>query len=200
MMIFFEKCDSPRDKSIQNSLPLGNTESKTMKSRTRTLRLLAVLAATLFCCCAFSQTREDLAGTWRHTEVEEDDGDVCTLDEYMVFNLDGTCVDRGEANLEMTFDDVKFHASFSYSANGTWRLDSDVITYSFDPRSITIVNAEENNMPGILKALLVNPMKNEIKKEIKKHAPSRILSFSAESMVLKDIEGKDATEDLYTRQ
>lgn len=165
-------------------------------------RIILTILAALVSFAAFSQTREDLTGTWLYTEIDDSDGDLCMLKQYMDYNLDGTCSCRGNIYMEMSLDDdgTRFKAGFSFSAKGTWKLEDDIITYKFSPETITVVNDDEINMPGLLKALFFNPAKNEMKKELKKFPPARIISYNGKEMVVKDTVGRDATEDLFVRQ
>lgn len=167
----------------------------------KAVRLIIVIALALIGCRAFSQTKEDLAGKWMHEEIDNSDGDLMAGKDYLDFKADGTCINSGEMYMEMSMDaESRFHAQFTYEAKGTWTLESGVISFKFDPKSITIVQGEGNNLPGILKAMLFNPLMNEMKKEIKKHSPCQIVSFSPSEMVLKATDDKEATEDKYVRQ
>lgn len=166
----------------------------TMK-RTFLIFLFAIIS-----CCIYAQTTADLVGSWLYTYTDNSDGDIMTIKEYLELKEDGSCSKHGQVYMEMVMDETsKFHAQFSYSAKGTWDLQGDVITYNMDPKSISVTNANENNMPGILKTMFFNPVKSEFKKELKKPSPSRVISFSSKELVLKDTRDKDATDDHYKK-
>lgn len=162
--------------------------------------LLSVLAG-IICITTFAQTPKDIAGNWFATQTEVDDGDTFTVNDYLEFNEDGTVTNHGDVNMEINFDaETQFHASFTYSAKGTWSLDNGIISFKYNPKSISLVMSNENNMPGIIKMMVINPMKSEFVKEMKKRSPARVVSYSPTELVLLDTEGKENTEDVYKKQ
>lgn len=160
--------------------------------------LTVVLA--VFCFQAFSQTKEDLIGLWLHTEIDNSDGDLCVVKDCLEYQADGTCLCHGEVHMELDWDESLYHADFTYSAKGTWNLESNIITYKFDPKSIKIVQAQNIYMPGLLKGVLFNPMMAEVKKELRKHSPHRIMSYTPEQLNLLETDDEDAIIDTYFRQ
>lgn len=52
-------------------------------------RIIITVLTALICCQAFSQTKEDLVGTWLFTETDDSDGDLMEMKEYYEFNADG---------------------------------------------------------------------------------------------------------------
>lgn len=167
-----------------------------MKTLTRIFTILALLA---FAVPGFGQTAADLCGKWSNTQTEKDDDSEFTMTGEIVFNEDGSFTETGYATILFNLDDdSKFNCDLVFSAKGTYTVTDGVICYVFDPKSANVKEGK-NEFPAILKALLINPLKSELKKSLKKPSRDRIVSFSPQKMTVIDPDDKDAEEEVYTK-
>lgn len=159
----------------------------------------AVLAAAILSFQLSAQTASDLVGKWLTNESENDDDIEMNMDITTVFGADGTITQSGFCSLLLKFDaETQFPYDLTFSGSGTYELDGDILKLNHDPKKFEMKEAK-SNMPGILKMLLLNPLKSEIKKSMKKPETYRIVSYNGKELRLLDLDSKDAEEDLYKR-
>ena len=124
-------------------------------------------------------------------------GQSCTTTEKAVITIDAA---SNRENMTM-------RATITAKVSGTIVRDGDVLTFTPAKKAKPEVTVDVENVPGILKSLLVNPIKNEMVKELKEPDQSRIISLTADEMVLEEIltekqvkKGEKAEQLTYHRQ
>lgn len=164
--------------------------------------LKLLLGAALLCISlqVSGQTVSDLVGKWNTIESEKDDDMEFTANTTYTFNEDGTFIENGYCQIYFKLDaESQFMCDFNFNGKGTFTVADGVINYVYDAKSAKITEGK-NEFPGILKVMLLNPLKNEIKKELKKPSSDRIVSLGKDKMVLISLTDKDPEEQTYTKE
>ena len=178
-------------------------------------RLLLTLAGLLLASIAFAQS---LNGTWVATQAMDQQKDSANvsmkvaLEDYITFTIEGlSCTSMEKVILVINASDDKndlnMGATITVNAPGTLVRDGDILTITPAKKPKPEVKVEVQNIPGIMKALLVNPIKKEIEKSLKEPSKYRIISLTDSEMVLEDIltekeikKGDKPEKTTFTRQ
>ena len=178
------------DKNSVNNIEVseGVKHSK-MKRISLTLACLFVAALT------FAQS---LDGVWTATismDEKKDPADVSmtmSVTGYDTMEISGSsCTTKQKAILTIIGskdgNEVKMGATVAGKVSGTIVREGDVLIFTPAKNSKPEVTVETDNLPGFLKVLLVNSIKNEMVKDLKEPDRSQIISISAQEMVLEEI-------------
>ena len=148
---------------------------------------------------AVLSSAQSLDGTW-NTDLQfgeqKDSANVSvalTLDGHDRYVISGnTFKEQVKAvfliNAEKEDKKVSMSATITCKNAGTLARTGDIIVFTPNKGSkpeVSIVT--DKDFPGLLKTMLVNPMKNEIVRELKKESKFRLVSLTDTEMVLEDI-------------
>ena len=158
-------------------------------------RFLLTLAGLLVAAVAFAQS---LNGTWtanRAIDEQKDSANVSmkvTLEDYIAFTIEGlSCTSMEKVIMVIKASDDKnsldMGATITVNAPGTIVRDGDILTVTPAKKPKPEVKVEVQNIPGVLKALLVNPIKKEVEQSLKEPSTYKIISLTANEMVLEDV-------------
>lgn len=158
-------------------------------------RILLTLAGLLMAALTFAQS---LDGTWTATmsmDEKKDTADVSMTmsvtgyDTMVISGSSCTTIEKAVVTISAIKDgqQVKMGATVTGKASGTIDREGDVLVFTPAKKPKPEVSVETENLPGILKALLINPLKSEMAKDMKEPDRSRIISLSAQEMVLEEI-------------
>ena len=148
---------------------------------------------------------QNLTGTWTITESmdekKEDMDSSLEMVSDMVLQEDGACSQSGHAAMTIGEGEDVLYFTILFSAKGTWKREGSTLTIQNNPKSVK-VDVGECNLPGILKALVVNTMKKELKKELSSKKPDvyAIVSLTDQELVLLDTGDKNAQPETYKRK
>lgn len=143
---------------------------------------------------------EDLTGSWTTSSSEKDDDMELTATGTLTFKEDGSFTENGYCLVTFILDaETSFTCDFVYSASGTASVVDGVLTLAHNPSSATIKEGKKE-MPGLIKAIVMNPLKTEMKRTLKKPAHDRIVSFDNSEMTLLCLDDKDAEKETYHRK
>ena len=78
-------------------------------------------------------------------------------------------------------------ATIAGKVSGIITREGDVLVFTPAKNSKPEVTVETDNLPGFLKVMFVNTIKNEMVKDLKETDRYKIISFSAQEMVLEEI-------------
>ena len=158
-------------------------------------RILLTLAGLFVAALTFAQS---LDGTWTATMSMEEKKD--TADVSMTMSVTGydtmvisgsSCTMKEKAVLTIGAvkggEKVTMGATITGKVTGTIAREGDILVFTPVKKPKPEVTVETDNLPGILKALVVSPLKNEMAKDLKEPDRSRIVSISAQEMVLEEI-------------
>ena len=159
-------------------------------------RFLLILAGLFIAVLAMAQ---NLDGTWTGTMSMDEQRD--TEDVNMNMSVTGyeTMVINGSAcnviqKAVFTITASKEGRSGSMGAtvtgktSGTITVEGDILVFTPDKKARPEVTVETtDNLPGLLKTLVVNPLKNEMTKDLKESDRSRIVSVTAQEMILEQV-------------
>ena len=165
-------------------------------------RLAILLLAALLVLPAAAQ---NLTGVWNMTESmdeKQDDMDSSMImTDDMTLAGDGTCLQMGNASMTLGKDDVDLHFKIEFSVSGTWTREGETLTIRNNPKSAKI-EVTENNLPGVLKVLIVNTLKKELKKEFTSKKPDvyAIISLTESELVLLEQDVKNPQPETYKRK
>ena len=158
-------------------------------------RILLTLTGFLVAALTFAQS---LDGTWTATETldeKKDTADVSmkiSLTGYDIMVISGsscTKTEKAVMTISATKDgqDVKMGATVTGTVAGTIAREGDVLVFTPAKKAKPEVTVETQDLPGVLKVLLINPIKSELAKDLKEPDSSRIISVTAQEMVLEEI-------------
>ena len=158
-------------------------------------RFLLTLSGLLVAALTFAQS---LDGIWTAMETEEEKRDTAgvsmtiSMTGYDTMEISGSsCLSRKKAVVTITAtkdgEKVKMGATITGKASGTVTREGDVLVYTPAKKPKPEVNVESNNLPGVMKLLLVTPLKAEFTKALKEPDRSRIVSVTANELVLEEI-------------
>ena len=172
-------------------LPIFVPDKKIPKMK----RILLTLAGLLGAALTFAQS---LDGTWTATMSMDEKKD--TADVSMTMSVTGfdtmvisgsSCTIKEKAVLTISAvkggEKVTMGATVTGKVSGTVAREGEILVFTPAKKPKPEVTVETDNLPGILKALVVNPLKNEMAKDLKEPDRSRIVSISAQEMVLEEI-------------
>ena len=94
--------------------------------------------------------------------------------------------DTKESAIDMV---VKIKGSIS----GTWKKVGNIVTLTPGKKAKPSISVETENCPALIQALLVGPVKKELKEELRDEDELEILSISATQFVTNDGEGVKTT-------
>ena len=165
-------------------------------------RLAILLLAVLLVLPAAAQ---NLTGTWSISETMDEKQD--DMDSSMIMTADmklaedGSCFQSGEAYMTMGKDDMDLHFRIVFSVSGSWTREGNILTIRNNPKSAKI-DVVDNNLPGVLKVLLVNTVKKELKKELTSKKPDvyAIISLTESELVLLEQGVKNPQPETYKRK
>jgi hypothetical protein len=158
-------------------------------------RILLTLASLFVAALTFAQS---LDGVWTakiSMDEKKDTADVSmamSVTGYDTMEISGSsCTTKQQAILTITGardgETVKMGATINGKVSGTIAREGDVLVFTPAKSPKPEVTVETENIPGVLKALLVNPLKSEMAKDLKEPGRTRIISLSAQEMVLEEI-------------
>ena len=164
------------------------------------LTAVSALIFTMICLPAGAQTVEQLVGRWTTVYEDNDEDMKMKATSTYTFNADGSLVEEGVCELVLMFDEkTSIPVTISFHGEGNYTLSGDVISYVFNPKAV-VVEEEGGKVPGLLRMLLINPLKSEMKKSVKKPSSDRILEFAPGKMTLLTIGDKDAEKEVYIKE
>ena len=178
------------DKNSVNNIEVseGVKHSK-MKRISLTLACLFVAALT------FAQS---LDGVWTATismDEKKDTADVSmtmSVTGYDTMEISGSsCTSKEKAVVTIIAtkdgEKVKMGATISGKVSGTIAREGDIRVFTPAKKPKPEVNVETDNLPSVLKLLLVTPLKAEMAKDLKDPDRIRIISVTANEMVVEEI-------------
>lgn len=158
-------------------------------------RFLLTLVGLLVAALTFAQS---LDGSWTATETMDEKKDTAgvsltiSVTGYVTMVIQGTsgsAVQKAVLTITATKDGekVKMGATINGKVSGTYTREGDVLVFTPAKKSKPEVNVQTDDLPGVLKLLLVTPLKSEMAKELKEPSRSRIVSVTGNEMVLEEI-------------
>lgn len=158
-------------------------------------RFLLTLAGLFVAVLSFAQSMD---GTWIATisfDEKQDTADVnltMSLTGYDTLVISGSsCTTSQKAILTLAAtkeaETVQMGATITGKISGTIAREGDILVFTPSKKAKPEVTVETENLPGLIKALLVNPLKKEMTKDLKDPDRSRIISVTAQEMVLEEI-------------
>lgn len=147
-----------------------------------------------------------LEGVWAMcVEETENTGEVSLVmagTDSLVIRPDGTCLLQSAATVLITLVDREVEPMtvwINASAPGRWVCSDERLTIRPDKKKAS-VTVSDNGVPGIVRMLLVAPLKKELSREIKRDGTLRILSLTETELVIVDEKaGPDEKPDRYQR-
>ena len=158
-------------------------------------RILLTLVCLFVAALTFAQS---LDGVWTATislDEKKDTADVSmtmSVTGYDTMEISGSsCTTKQKAILTITGakdgEEVKMGATIAGKVSGIITREGDVLVFTPAKNSKPEVTVETDNLPGFLKVMFVNTIKNEMVKDLKETDRYKIISFSAQEMVLEEI-------------
>ena len=158
-------------------------------------RFLLTLAGLLVAALTFAQS---LDGVWTATETMDEKKDTAgvsmtiAITGYVTMVIQGTsgsATQKAVLTITATKDGekAKMGATITGKVPGTYTREGDVLVFTPAKKSKPEVNVQTDDLPGVLKLLLVTPLKSEMTKALKETDRSRIISVTANEMVLEEI-------------
>ncbi len=169
--------------------------------------LILILSFLLATGAASAQTSID--GTWIVTGHETDDnlgdenvdgsgemkmegcyvfsGDTYSADVKAIINMDFSAKDK-EAAAEG--QKLEFYIEVLAANSGTMTLEGDVLTLTPTPKQKPKIDVNTRiNIPagGLVKSMIVGPLKRELAAEMKKTDRMRVVTVTSDTLVLEDI-------------
>ena len=139
-----------------------------------------------------------LDGTWTASQSFNEKRD--TADVSMKISLEGsetfiisgssfTSIEKAIVNIAAAHEgeDMTMGATVTGKISGTVTREGDVLTFTPAKKAKPEITVETENIPGILKAMLITPIKSEMNKSLKETDRARIISLSDNEMVLEEI-------------
>lgn len=178
-------------------------------------RIITALAILLVSIGGFAQDSSDLAGTWTanisEKEAESNDDADVEMGLEATDNLTFTGNNYSEKTVfvmtiagtsKKTSENVNMKLTVTGAIKGSWTLDGNVLTLTPDKKSKPVIDVQTSELPGMLKTLLVGPIKKELKSAIMEVSRYEVLSASATELVVKEIpdpkDKKASTEEPET--
>lgn len=177
-------------------------------------RLIAAFAAVLVCLSALAQA--PIVGSWTSTDKESESASEDGVDadikmegiDNLRFAADGTYFHEMIAivTIEGSKDGktMTMGMTLTASCTGSWDNAAGQLVLTPDKKAKPKVEVKSDGFPAILKVLLINPLKSELKKAIKETEYYKIISVSDKQLVLKDMDAPGTKkpskpEDLKTQ-
>lgn len=158
-------------------------------------RLLLTLSGLLVAVLTFAQS---LDGVWTATETMDEKKDTAgvsmtmSVTGYDTMEISGSsCTSKEKAVVTIIAtkdgEKVKMGATISGKVSGTIAREGDILVFTPAKKPKPEVNVETDNLPSVLKLLLVTPLKAEMAKDLKDPDRIRIISVTANEMVVEEI-------------
>ena len=159
-------------------------------------RFLLTLAGLLMAALTFAQS---LDGVWTATETLDEKKDTAgvsmtmSVTGYDTMEISGSsCTSKEKAVVTIIAakdgEKVKMGATVSGQVSGTIAREGDVLVFTPAKKPKPEVTVQTtDNLPGLLKVLLVTPLKAEMAKDLKEPDRIRIISVTASEMVVEEI-------------
>lgn len=160
-----------------------------------------LIITTFLLLLALAVSAQSLAGKWSNSRAEADDDLSMAGIERLTIREDGAFDHTMDMDVVMVMDEeTTFHITLYVSAPGNWKQEGDMLTFKPN-KGKAKAEIVKTDMPGILKAMIANSLKNELLKELKKTRTERIESLTEGNLVLFDPSEKDPAEQRteYTR-
>ena len=144
---------------------------------------------------------QSLTGKWTLPESDVEEDLSMTGTEVLDLRENGSFEHTLAVQIVMKMDEeTTFHVSMLISAPGSWTREGETLTLK-PVRNKAKAEIVDTDMPGIIKTLFANSIKNELLKELRKPITARIVSVTEDKLVLLDPDEKDPANQLseYTR-
>lgn len=166
-------------------------------------KILSTALLMLFTLMVSAQT--SLVGTWKNVEAKTEKQDWGKIESssntVYAFMQNNSFTHTGKMVVKLVGNDGKT-ADYVISLNGvgTWKQNGEKIELTYDPKN-SKVNEEKNTLTGYLK-LFGKAITKTAKKAIssKKPVSQKVVSVSTKTLVLKDLNDKNAVNKTFTKQ
>lgn len=150
-------------------------------------RILAILS--LIFTMALGVYAQSLDGTWSAviSESESEDGADMKVTGLDVITFSDASFSRTmKVRCTIKAESIDMIIKVKGSVSGTWKLSGNTLTLTPDKKAKPVFEVETENCPAIIEAMIIGPLKKELKQDLKGEDELDIVSISESRIVVKD--------------